>query len=93
MDPKFLISLSSMLLLQAAGIVWWASTLSGRVRHNDYQIQMMSRDVSKAMDFVRDWPLGRAGILPADVRQNLEIERLEKTVKRIVDKIYGNGLD
>jgi hypothetical protein len=93
MDPKFLISLSSMLLIQAAGIVWWASTLSGRVRHNDYQIQMMARDVDKAMDFVEKWPSGKwgSGELPSDTRQDLKIERLEQTVKAISDKVYANG--
>ena len=46
-DSKFLISLGVGLAIQAAGIVWWASNLQSSVQHNDFQIQMMSKDVEK----------------------------------------------
>ena len=39
-DPKFIISLALGLAIQAAAIVWWASSLSSSVQHNDFQIQM-----------------------------------------------------
>lgn len=93
MDSKFFTTIGVALLLQLAGIVWWASSLQSAVQHNDYQIQMMNKDVEKNSVFVRDWPAGRygSGSLPDDVRQNLKIEALEKQVDKLTKKLYGNG--
>jgi hypothetical protein len=93
MDNKFLIGMGITLLIQAAGIVWWASTLQSSVQHNDFQIQMMSKDVDKNSSFVELWPAGKwgSGSLPSDVKQDLKIERLEMQMTRLTDKIYGNG--
>ena len=93
MDNKFLIGMGITLLIQAAGIVWWASTLQSSVQHNDFQIQMMSKDVDKNSSFVELWPAGKwgSGSLPSDVKQDLKIERLEMQVSKLTDKIYGNG--
>ena len=93
MDNKFLIGIGITLLIQAAGIVWWASTLQSSVQHNDFQIQMMSKDVDKNSSFVELWPAGKwgSGSLPSDVKQDLKIERLEMQMTRLTDKIYGNG--
>ena len=46
-DPKFLISLGVGLAVQAAGIIWWASSLQSSVQHNDFQIQMMAKDAKE----------------------------------------------
>lgn len=85
LDFKFIVSLLLGLIVQAAGIVWWASKLSSQVQHNDFQIQMMSKDVEKHAIFVRDWPSGRygSGSLPDDVRQNLHIENLRHQLDMI----------
>ena len=93
MDSKFIITLAAGLIIQAAGIVWWASSLQGEVRHNDFQIQIMSRDVDEAISFVKLWPAGKwgSGSLPSDVKQDLKIERLEMQVSKIMDKVY-NGV-
>ena len=93
MDNKFLIGMGITLLIQAAGIVWWASNLQSSVQHNDFQIQMMSKDVDKNSSFVELWPAGKwgSGSLPSDVKQDLKIERLEMQMTRLTDKIYGNG--
>ena len=93
MDNKFLIGVGVTLLVQAAGIVWWASSLQSAVQHNDFQIQMMSKDVDKNSSFVELWPAGKwgSGSLPSDVKQDLKIERLEMQVSKLTDKIYGNG--
>ena len=93
MDSKFIITLSISLLIQAAGIVWWASSLQGEVRHNDFQIQIMSRDVDEAISFVKLWPAGKwgSGSLPSDVKQDLKIERLEMQVSKIMDKVYNGN--
>ena len=92
-DSKFLISLGVGLAIQAAGIVWWASTLQSSVQHNDFQIQMMSRDVEKHSIFVRDWPSGKygSGSLPDDVKQNLKIEALEKQMDKVMSKLYNGN--
>ena len=93
MDNKFLIGMGITLLIQAAGIVWWACTLQSSVQHSDFQIQMMSKDVDKNSSFVELWPAGKwgSGSLPSDVKQDLKIERLEMQLTRLTDKIYGNG--
>ena len=93
MDNKFLVGIGITLLLQAAGVVWWASSFQSDVQHNDFQIQMMSKDVDKNSSFVELWPAGKwgSGSLPSDVKQDLKIERLEMQVDKLTDKIYGNG--
>jgi len=89
-DSKFLISLLVGLATQAAGIVWWASTLQSSVQHNDFQIQMMSKDVEKHAIFVRDWPSGKygSGELPSDTRQDLYISELQKKVEKLMEELY-----
>ena len=47
MDSRFLIGIGITLLVQAAGIVWWASSLQSAVQHNAFQLKMMSKDVDK----------------------------------------------
>ena len=93
MDNKFVVGIGITLLLQAAGVVWWASSLQSAVQHNDFQIQMMSKDVDKNSSVVELWPAGKwgSGSLPSDVKQDLKIERLEMQMTRLTDKIYGNG--
>ena len=93
MDSRFFIGIGITLLVQAAGIVWWASSLQSAVQHNDFQIKMMSKDVDKNSSFVELWPAGKwgSGSLPSDVKQDLKIERLEMQVSKLTDKIYGNG--
>ena len=78
------------LAIQAAGIVWWASNLNSEVQHNDFQIQMMARDVEKHAIFVRDWPSGKygSGELPSDTKQDLFIEELVKRVEKLYEELY-----
>jgi len=90
-DSKFLISLLSGLAIQAGGIVWWASKLQSDVQHNDFQIQMIGKDVEKHAIFVRDWPAGKwgSGSLPDDVKQNLKIGMLENDMDKVMSKLYN----
>ncbi len=78
MDTKTLLSLGIGLVVQAAGIVWWASKLQSDVQHNDFQIQMIAKDVGENSEFVKLWPAGKwgSGSLPSDVRQDLKIGML-----------------
>ena len=89
MDAKML-AFATALLLQAGGIVWWASTLQADVRHNNYQIKMMSKDVDKTVNFVELWPAGKwgSGELPSDTRQDLKIAALEKQVDKLNARIF-----
>ena len=91
MDSKFLISIGVGLVIQAGGIVWWASKLQSEVQHNNFQIQMMAKDVEKHSVFVRDWPAGKwgSGSLPDDVKQNLKIGMLENDMAKVLSKLYN----
>ena len=91
MDSKFIIPLAVGLALQSAAAVWWLATLSATVQHNDFQIQMMSKDVEKNSNFSELWPAGKwgSGSLPSDVRQDLKIGQLEMEVRRLTEKIYN----
>ena len=90
-DSKFLISLGVGLAIQAAGIVWWASNLQSSVQHNDFQIQMLSKDVEKNSSFTELWPAGKwgSGSLPDDVKQNLKISMLELDMDKVMSKLYN----
>ena len=87
MDTKFIVSLCVGLAVQAGGIVWWASKLQSQVQHNDFQIQMMAKDVEEHSVFVSDWPAGKwgSGSLPSDVRQDEKLRRIEEEIMRLRD--------
>ena len=91
MDTKFIVSLCVGLVIQAGGIVWWASSLSSQVQHNDFQIQMMAKDVEENTIFTRDWPAGKwgSGSLPSDVKQDLKIGMLEADMDKVLSKLYN----
>jgi hypothetical protein len=92
--PDSKIGLYVGLAIQAAGIVWWASSTTSQVQHNDFQIQMMGRDVAKNSDFVEKWPAGKwgSGSLPDDVRQNMMLESLEKRVEKLTEDLYKSRI-
>ena len=79
------------LAVQAAAIVWWASNLSSRVQHNNYQLLMLKKEVDAHAIFVRDWPVGKLGALPDDVRQNLHIQSLQKDVEKLTKDFYARS--
>ena len=81
------------LLLQAGAGVWWLASVDSRVSHNDFQIKMISKDVSKNSSFVELWPAGKwgSGSLPDDVKQNLKIERLQKQVDKLETRVYNGA--
>ena len=91
MDTKFIVSLCVGLVIQAGGFVWWASSLSSQVQHNDFQIQMMAKDVEENTIFTRDWPAGKwgSGSLPSDVKQDLKIGMLEADMDKVLSKLYN----
>ena len=93
MDTKTLLYLGIGLVVQAAGLVWWASKLQSDVQHNDFQIQMIAKDVNENSEFVKLWPAGKwgSGALPSDVRQDLKIGMLEMDMDKVMSKLY-NGV-
>jgi|TARA_R100000306_G_scaffold18803_1_gene23041 hypothetical protein len=94
-NAKFFISIALALLAEAAGVFWWASHQASQIRHNDFQIQMISKDVEKNSIFVRDWPSGKygSGELPSDTRQDLKIQQLESAVQKLSDRIFFDPQD
>jgi len=78
------------LAAQAAAIVWWASNLSSSVQHNDFQIQMLSKDVEKNSSFTELWPAGKwgSGELPSDTRQDLHIAELQRHLEQLMQDLY-----
>ena len=89
MDSRF-IAIGVTLLLQAGGVIWWASSLQAKVGHNNYQIQMMQPDIDEAVSCTKLWPAGKwgSGELPSDTRQDLKIESLEKQVEKLMKIVY-----
>ena len=69
----------------------WLAGLLANVQHNDFQIQMIEKDVNKNSNFVELWPAGKwgSGSLPSDVRQDLKIGQLEMQVRKLTEKLYN----
>lgn len=90
MDPKFFITLGVGLFIQAAGVIWWLAGLSASVQHNNFQIQMIAKEVKKNTSFVELWPAGKwgSGELPSDTKQDLFIEEIIKRVEKLYDDLY-----
>ena len=93
-DNNYFLTIGLGLLIQAGAGIWWLASLDSRVSHNDFQIQMMDKEVKHNSQFVQDWPAGKwgSGSLPDDVRQNLKIAALEKQVAKMESRVY-NGTD
>ena len=94
MDSRFL-TIAVGLLIQAGAGLWYIASVDSRVRHNNYQIQMMEPDLAEAISFTKLWPAGKwgSGELPSDTRQDLKIEALEKQMDRITVKLYNGHQD
>ena len=80
MDHKFIISLGVGLFIQAAAAVWWLATLSATVQHNDFQIQMIAKDVEKNSEFHQE--LKVSGELYADNALPIVVSRTGLTTFR-----------
>ena len=90
---KGIITIIVAIVVQAGGIVWWASNLAARVSHNDYQIQMMRPVLEEAISFTKLWPAGKwgSGELPSDTRQDLKTAALERQVEKLTSKLYNGN--
>ena len=92
-DNNFMYTLGIGLLLQAGTAIWWLANLSNSVSHNDFQIRMISKEVAHNSKFVQDWPAGKwgSGSLPDDVKQNLNIDRLQQQVEKLEKRVYNGA--
>ena len=69
--------LIGLLFGTAVGVLGYAE-LNSRITTLEYQQTMQDMVIDKNSHFVTNWPLGRLGELPADMRQTSAIESLEK---------------
>ena len=88
MDSKF-IAIGIGLIIQAGGIVWWASNLQAKVNHNQYLTAILKKDVEQNSDFRVRWPRGQLGSLPDDAEQNQRLKTLEKEMNKVLTKLYN----
>ena len=70
-------NLIGLLLGTAVGVLGYAE-LNSRITTLEYQQTMQDMVIEENSHFVTNWPLGRLGELPADMRQTSAIESLEK---------------
>lgn len=70
-------NLIGLLFGTAVGVLGYAE-LNSRITTLEYQQTMQDMVIDKNSHFVTNWPLGRLGELPADMRQTSAIESLEK---------------
>ena len=70
-------TLVGLLIGTAVGVLGYAE-LNSRITTLEYQQTMQDMVIDKNSHFVTNWPLGRLGELPADMRQTSAIESLEK---------------
>ena len=70
-------NLIGLLFGTAVGVLGYAE-LNSRITTLEYQQTMQDMVIDKNSHFVTNWPLGRLGELPADMRQTSAIESLQK---------------
>ena len=70
-------NLVGLLFGTAVGVLGYAE-LNSRITTLEYQQTMQDMVIDKNSHFVTNWPLGRLGELPADMRHTSAIESLEK---------------
>ena len=92
-DNSYILTIALAVLVQAGAGIWWLASVDSRVSHNDFQIQIMAKDVTDNTDFRVRWPRGELGSLPDDSEQNMRLLQLEKQMDKVVSKIYnGDGI-
>ena len=88
-DNGYILTIGLAVLVQAGAGIWWLASVDSRVSHNDFQIQIMAKDVTDNTDFRVRWPRGELGSLPDDSEQNMRLLQLEKQMDKVVSKIYN----
>ena len=67
--------------------VWAYFGITEKLNNHATQIELMSKDLEKAVEFSIKWPRGEMGSLPADAEQFLLIEDALKDIEDIQEEL------
>ena len=79
-------NLISIIAAVAIG-VWAYFGITEKLNSHSVQIELMSKDLEKAVEFSIKWPRGEMGRLPADAEQFLLIEDALKDIEDIQEEL------
>ena len=79
-------NLISIIAAVAIG-VWAYVGITEKLNNHATQIELMSKDLEKAVEFSIKWPRGEMGSLPADAEQFLLIEDALKDIEDIQEEL------
>ena len=79
-------NLISIIAAVAVG-VWAYFGITEKLNNNATQLELMSKDLDKAVEFSIKWPRGEMGSLPADSEQFLLIEDSIKDIEKIQEQM------
>ena len=75
-------------IIGAVGIgVWAYFGITEKLNNHATQLELMSKDLDKAVEFSIKWPRGEMGSLPADSEQFLLIEDSIKDIEKIQEQM------
>ena len=75
-------------IIGAVGIgVWAYFGITEKLNNHATQLELMSKDLDKAVEFSIKWPRGEMGSLPADAEQFLLIEDALKDIEEIQEEL------
>ena len=79
-------NLISIIAAVAIG-VWAYFGITEKLNNHATQLELMSKDLDKAVEFSIKWPRGEMGSLPADSEQFLLIEDSIKDIEKIQEQM------
>ena len=79
-------NLISIIAAVAVG-VWAYFGITEKLNNHATQLELMSKDLEKAVEFSIKWPRGEMGSLPADSEQFLLIEDSIKDIEKIQEQM------
>ena len=75
-------------IIGAVGIgVWAYFGITEKLNNHATQLELMQKDLDKAVEFSIKWPRGEMGSLPADAEQFLLIEDAIKDIEDIQEEL------
>ena len=75
-------------IIGAVGIgVWAYFGITEKLNSHSTQLELMEKDLAKAVEFSIKWPRGGLGTLPADAEQYLLIEDALKDIEDISEEL------
>ena len=81
-------NLVSIIAAVAVG-VWAYFGITEKLNNHATQLELMQKDLDKAVEFSIKWPRGEMGSLPADAEQFLLIEDALKDIEDMQEEIKG----